>query len=94
VIAGHRGHSPLTPTVFDNLNTLRPGDLIYVQDAEGKLMSFVVRETRVYAPNAKAPEVFSSATGVHLNLITCEGSWVQAEAGFTKRIVVFTDRRS
>jgi LPXTG-site transpeptidase (sortase) family protein len=94
VIAGHRGHSPRTPTVFDHLNELRAGDIIYVQDAKGKTMSFVVRESRVYPPGARAPEVFSSASGAHLNLITCEGSWDKSLAGFTKRIVIFTDRQS
>jgi sortase (surface protein transpeptidase) len=35
VIAGHRGRSTRTPTVFDHLNSLRPGDLVYVKDAKG-----------------------------------------------------------
>lgn len=94
VIAGHRGRSTRTLTVFDHLNSLRSGDLVYVKDAKGATVTFIVRNSRVYDAGAKAPEVFTSASGAHLNLITCDGSWDQAKSGFTKRIVVFTDRQN
>jgi LPXTG-site transpeptidase (sortase) family protein len=93
VIAGHRGRSARTPTVFDHLSSLRAGDLVYVKDAKGATVTFIVRNSRVYDASTKAPEVFSSASGAHLNLITCDGSWDKANSGFTKRIVVFTDRQ-
>jgi len=91
VIVGHTGQKPGPATVFDNLPKLRKGDVLYVQDAKGKSISFVVRQVRTYAPDAIVPEVFISASGVHLNLVTCEGVWSNAEHGFTKRLVVFTD---
>ena len=93
VIAGHRGRSTRTPTVFDHLSLLRPRDLVYVKDAKGATVTFIVRNSHLYGAGAKAPEVFTSASGAHLNLITCDGSWDKANSGFTKRIVVFTDRQ-
>jgi len=29
--------------------------------------------------------------GAHLNLITCEGTWSQAQLSYSQRLVVFTD---
>ena len=91
VIAGHRGRPGAPPTVFDNLNQLHNGDLIYVQDSSGKTITFLVREHRIYDSNASAPEVFDSASGAHLNLITCDGTWNKSAKSFTERLVVFAD---
>lgn len=91
VIVGHAGQKPGPATVFDNLPKLRRGDLLYVQDAKGKSITFVVRAVHTYSPDAIVPEVFTSASGAHLNLVTCEGVWSNAEHGFTERLVVFTD---
>lgn len=89
VIDGHSGRNPGPATVFDNLEKLKKGDELYVQDGKGKTITFVVRESRSYSPTANAPEVFSSVTGTHLNLITC--IWNQSAKAFTKRYVVFAD---
>ena len=89
VIDGHSGRNPGPATVFDNLQKLQKGDTLLVQDAKGKTLTFVVQEGRIYSPNANAPEVFSSSTGTHLNLITC--IWNPSAKAFTKRFVVFAD---
>ena len=91
VIDGHSGRNPGPPTVFDNLQKLQKGDELYVQDSKGKSITFVVREGRIYSPNANAPEVFSSSTGTHLNLITC--IWNKSAKAFTTRFVIFADRQ-
>ena len=92
VIAGHRGRPHLVPIVFDNLYKLHKGDLVYVRESDGRLISFVVRTIRIYSANASAPEVFGDTSGAHLNLITC--IWNKAKRAFSTRLVVFTDRRS
>jgi LPXTG-site transpeptidase (sortase) family protein len=92
VISGHRGRPGLTPIVFDNLYKLHKGDLVYVRESDGRVISFVVRTTRLYSANASAPEVFGSTSGSHLNLVTC--IWNKAKRDFDKRLVVFTDRQS
>lgn len=93
VIAGHRGQNGIS-AVFDNLHKLQIGDSLYVEDAQGAIMTFVVREFRTYHPNAKATEVFHSSDGkAHLNLITCHGTWDKVSRTSPERLVVFTDRQ-
>jgi sortase A len=94
VIAGHRGRPHAPRTVFDNLSKLHKGDMVYVRESDGRVISFVVRETRIYGANESAPEVFANTSDSHLNLITCDGTWNYGTAAFDKRIVVFTDLQS
>lgn len=92
VIAGHYGWKDGHGSVFNSLHTLVAGDKVSVYDDKGVVMTFVVRETRKYDPAADATEVFKSTDGgVHLNLITCDGTWVQSKDSYTDRLVVFTD---
>lgn len=93
VVAGHSGWKNNKPAVFDNLHKLQKGDLIYIQDAKGNTITFVMRESRSYDPKADATDVFSSNDGkAHLNLITCEGVWDKVTQSRSKRLVVFADR--
>ncbi len=93
VIAGHSGWKNFRPAVFDNLNKLQKGDKIYIEDEKGVVITFVVREKRLYDPDADATDVFSSIDGKrHLNLITCEGVWDEVTKSRSKRLVVFTDK--
>jgi LPXTG-site transpeptidase (sortase) family protein len=94
VIDGHFGHWKIgVGSVFDNLNKLVVGDKIYIEDQGGIKFTFVVRESRVYDPVADASVVFYSDDGkAHLNLVTCEGTWVPAQKTFTNRLVVFSDK--
>jgi LPXTG-site transpeptidase (sortase) family protein len=91
VIGGHRGWKEEIPAVFDHLDKLRAGDIITVEEEGGKKMTFVVRETRIYDKYAAPPEVFTSQSGVHLNLITCIGSWNADLKSTSERLVVFAD---
>lgn len=94
VITGHYGRWKNGETsVFDNLYKLRPGDKLQVEDDQGAIISFVVRESRRYDSAAEAPDVFISNDGKsHLNLITCEGAWNEQTKHYPQRLVVFTDR--
>lgn len=94
VMAGHYGlWKNGEGSVFDNLNKLLQGDKIYIEDDKGAAISFVVRESRSYDPNADASEVFYSNDGKsHLNLITCEGVWNEISKTYSERLVVFTDK--
>jgi Sortase (surface protein transpeptidase) len=93
VIAGHYGWKDDEPAVFDNLHLLVAGDKIYVRREGGEVVTFVVRETRVYLPEEDATEVFVSNDGKsHLNLITCGGEWDKFSQSRSFRLVVFTDR--
>lgn len=93
VIAGHYGWKDGLPAVFDDLSSLQKGDNIYVEDENGVLTAFVVRELRSYGEYEDAPEVFGSSDGkVHLNLVTCGGAWNANSKTYAKRLVVFADK--
>lgn len=92
VIAGHSGWTGKHGSVFNNLSALKPGDEMSVVDQKGIVATFTVREAKQYDPNADAEFIFMSYDGkAHLNLITCEGAWVNATQSFTHRLVVFAD---
>lgn len=94
VLAGHYGlWKNGKSAVFDGLNKLKPGDKVYTEDDKGVIISFVVRESRSFKPEADATSVFISSDGMsHLNLITCEGVWNKISRKYSKRLVVFADK--
>lgn len=94
VIAGHFGPwKNGKGSVFDNLYKLKKGDKLYIKDEKGIMITFVVRESRKYNPNADASDVFGSSDDkAHLNLITCEGVWDKIRKTYSNRLIVFTDR--
>lgn len=92
VIAGHRTGLKGEPGIFTNLGKLQKGDKIIIIDEQKQTIRFVVREIKKYKPNEKPAEVFTSANGSHLNLITCTGSWNSANNSFSERLVVFADK--
>lgn len=93
VIAGHYGRwKNGDVAVFDNLDKLKFGDKILIESNDA-IISFVVRETKSYQPEADATEVFFSSDGkAHLNIVTCEGEWNKISKSYAKRLVVFADK--
>ena len=94
VIDGHSGWwKNGIPAAFDNLYKLHKGDKIYVEDETGAVTTFVVRESRMYDPNADASDVFDSSDGrAGLNLVTCDGKWDSNQKNYSERLVVFADK--
>ena len=91
VMDGHSGYADGRAAAFDDLASLRKGDLLFVEDAKGVLVRFVVRGSRVYDRDANASDVFGRKEGRHLNLVTCTGAWDAAAGTHAQRLVVFTD---
>lgn len=92
VIAGHYGWKDTVPSIFNNLNKLIAGDEITTLSEDGSKKTFVVTRTALYAPNQDATDIFKSDDGkAHLNLITCQGTWVNTDRSYSERLVVFTD---
>jgi len=94
VIDGHYGYwKSGVGSVFDDLNKLRKGDKIKVEDEKGMIATFVVRKILIYDPKKDASNIFSSDDGLsHLNLITCEGVWDNTKKTYSNRLVIFTDK--
>lgn len=91
VIAGHFGWKNNIPAVFDNLHKIKKGDRIYVEDEKGAILSFIVRETKMYNKDEDATKIFSSSGKTFLNLITCSGDWNEVEKTRPNRLVVFSE---
>lgn len=90
VIAGHLDGKNGEIGVFSNLNEIKQGDTLFVEDIQGVSTAFVVRESRIYDPGY-APEVFEGSGSAHLNLVTCEGIWNKNKKSYSKRLIVFAD---
>jgi LPXTG-site transpeptidase (sortase) family protein len=95
VIDGHYGFwENGKSAVFNDLNKLKKGDEIYVEDEKGNTVIFVGRKIAIYNPDEDASNVFASSDGkAHLNLITCEGAWIKDLKTYSNRLVVFTDKK-
>jgi len=92
VIVGHSGWKNGIPAVFDNLYTLKKGDEIHVQNADGTSHIFIVRNIAIYDRHQDVSSVFISTDGkAHLNLITCTGVWDVVLKGRLNRLIVFAD---
>ncbi len=90
VIGGHLDGNDGEPGVFTNLNQLKNGDPVYIQDDKGVIISFIVQGSRLYDPGY-AEEVFSQNDNSHLNLVTCDGVWDGTKKSYSKRLVVYAD---
>lgn len=93
VMGAHVDDGSTTSGVFKNLHTLKMGDSVYViRQSDQKELHFKVILTKIYDRNEKnTKDVWRSAEGSHLNLITCFGKWLAGENTYEKRIVVFTE---
>lgn len=90
VIAGHRGWKT-GKAVFDDLDKIKLGDNVYVENEKGDILVFIVREKRIYDADEIVPKVWNKVDAAHLNLITCSGKWNTLTGTSDKRLVVFTD---
>jgi len=93
VVDGHVDWYNGGGAVFANLDKLKAGDKIMIDDANGLTVTFTVRESLRFDPSADATAVFISNDGLsHLNLITCDGVWDKQAKQYSKRLVVFADK--
>jgi sortase A len=87
VISGHLDQVSGAPAVFYNLKKLKPGDLIFVYDADERIR-YEVTEVKTYPWNKVPLEKIHATRIAGLNLITCEGSFVGGN--YTHRTVVYS----
>lgn len=92
VIAAHYDKSSGEPAVFYNLNSLVPGDLIYLEGDDGEDRVFEVKEKGLYPyDDFPSESVFGKSDKRMLNLITCDGTWDYLSNNYSNRLVVFSE---
>ena len=90
VMDGHVDNALSLDGVFKHLSELKPGDDIYVDTASSTALHFIVREVVSYpAEEVPAERIFKADDAARLNLITCDGTWVQGKKEYDRRLVVY-----
>ncbi len=91
VIDGHVDDGLGLPGVFKNLKELRVNDDVYIETKDKTMLHFKVIDVQTYF-YTKVPReiVFNRKGDSYLNLITCDGDWIQSEKTSDRRVVVYT----
>ncbi|ANY09649.1 class F sortase [Pseudonocardia sp. HH130630-07] len=91
VLAAHVDWKGL-PGAFADLHTLRAGDLIGIDRADGSTVTFTVRRVGQYRKDAfPTAEVYGDLGHAGLRLITCGGVFDRSAERYTDNVVVFAD---
>lgn len=91
VLDGHLDWYNGKTAVFQHLDKVRTGDILYVETDKGRLIPFIVREIRTFQQSEYASALFQKSDGRHLNLVTCSGAWDTFRKIYSERLVVFSD---
>lgn len=90
VITGHLDGSEGQPAAFWSLQRLRSGDSIFVTNALGVELQFVVTKIARYdRVDIPLVTMFGPSRQARLNLITCAGPYVRGDGGYRDRLVVY-----
>lgn len=83
------------PAVFYPLKKLKKGDSVYIFNAKGYKLRFIVKSVNYY-PTADAPvgTIFGPSSEHGLNLITCAGRYSRSRHEHEGRLVVYTKLHS
>jgi sortase (surface protein transpeptidase) len=89
VIAGHVTWNQV-PAVFFRLTELRPGDLVQVARADGRVAVFeVTRIDRYQRSRFPTGQVFGPVDHAGLRLITCGGDYDSGTHRYSDNVVVY-----
>ncbi len=90
VIDGHVDNGLGVAAVFKRVGELEAGDDIYIDTKAGDTLHFVVEESSVYDVSQVPRErLFNQSDAARLNLVTCEGEWVEDQKMYNERRVVY-----
>jgi hypothetical protein len=89
LIVGH-ADSRTGPSVFHGLQRLKPGQRIEVLRRDGEVALFEVNSVENFG-KTKLPiqRVYADYTRPSLRLVTCGGTWLGGDRGYSDNIVVF-----
>ena len=89
VIVGHRDSAAEGPAVFFRLGLLNAGNEVFVENSDGTRQRFVVDDTQRFPKNQFPTELVYGPTALaELRLITCAGTFDNAERSYTDNLVV------
>jgi hypothetical protein len=89
LIVGH-ADTRTGPSVFHDLHRMKPGQRIEVLRRDGEVALFEVNSVEDFG-KTKLPiqRVYGDYTRPSLRLVTCGGTWLGGERGYSDNIVVF-----
>lgn len=89
VMAGHVDNGLSLAGVFKHLDSIKPGDDIYVVTSGGERLRFAVASVDSYDyKSAPVEQIFGQGDKAYLKLLTCTGDWVQGDRTYDHRLVV------
>ncbi|OGI82940.1 hypothetical protein A3I95_03005 [Candidatus Nomurabacteria bacterium RIFCSPLOWO2_02_FULL_44_12] len=88
VISGHVDNGLGMPAVFADLKDVKVGSDVYIDQASGDTLHFVVRDIKTYDYKAPTEEIFNQNDAPLLKLITCTGSWISEYRTHNQRLVI------
>ena len=89
LIVGH-ADTRTGPSVFHELDAMKPGQEIRVRRADGSVAVFEVNSVETFDKNElPANRVYGDYSRPSLRLMTCGGRWLGGEEGYEDNIVVF-----
>ena len=97
VVIDAHASGPTRQGLFAYLNTLVVGDVVTIERGDGTKLSYKVVQTETVALDAvdMAKVLLPHGTATEgLNLITCDGQWLQSSGTYDKRTIVYTERMS
>jgi hypothetical protein len=89
VIVGHVDTAS-QPAVFHRLPELRKGKLIEVEREDNRVATFTVESVETFPKTSfPAGRIFDSTDRARLVLVTCGGTWVGGQIGYSDNVIVF-----
>jgi len=89
VIVGHVDTAS-QPAVFHRLPELRKGKLIEVDREDHRVATFTVESVETFPKTSfPAGRIFDSTDRARLVLVTCGGTWVGGNIGYSDNVIVF-----
>lgn len=94
VIDGHLDTSTGAPAAFWSLSKLSLQDEIIVTDTKNTSRTFVVTDIQTYEYNqVPLQKIFATTDKARVNLITCIGVFDKQTKNYSKRIVVYAEKK-
>lgn len=91
VLAGHYKVESGAPGVFYNLNNIKVGDVVLLNDENGSELKFQVVDKKIFKlEEFPTMEIYTNKDKQSLNMVTCIGDYVSDIGTYTHRLVVYT----